>query len=86
MKLPDWHAAQLVGDLLDQRGWRGDFPLLASINDVAGAGAAGGRRRRAPPAARVRACPEGTVSFRPPFSSDRPPPPPSCEKRPCINR
>ena len=39
MKLPDWHAAQLVGDLLDQRGWRGDFPLLASINDVAWRGA-----------------------------------------------
>ena len=39
MKLPDWHAAQLVGDVLDQRGWRGDFPLLASINDVAWRGA-----------------------------------------------
>ena len=39
MKLPDWHAAQLVGDLLDQRGWRGAFPLLASINDVAWRGA-----------------------------------------------
>ena len=39
MKLPDWHAAQLVGDLLDERGWRGDFPLLASINDVAWRGA-----------------------------------------------
>ena len=39
MKLPDWHAAQLVGDLLDERGWRGAFPLLASINDVAWRGA-----------------------------------------------
>ena len=39
MKLPDWHAAQLVGDVLDQRGWRGAFPLLASINDVAWRGA-----------------------------------------------
>ena len=39
MKLPDWHAAQLVGDVVDQRGWRGAFPLLASISDVAWRGA-----------------------------------------------
>lgn len=40
MKLPDWHAAQLVGDLLDERGWSADFPLLASVNGVAWRGAA----------------------------------------------
>ena len=35
MKLPDWHTTRKVGAVLEARGWRGDFPLLAAVDDVA---------------------------------------------------